>query len=367
MGKKAGRQPARKAIRHSANPPSGEDVGTSAGPDLPNSFLPAGAAFPIVGVGASAGGLEAFSQLLENLPSVTGMAYVLIQHLDPSHASQLPEILARKTAMPVREIQQDTVVEADHIYVIPAGENLRIEKGVLHTVPRSTAAGSRKLAVDDFLESLAVDRGNLAFGVILSGTASDGTVGLRAIKAEGGITFAQEPSTAKFEGMPSSAIAAGTVDFVLSPEAIAKQLVALATHPYLHRKSNAAAETEVPPAVGDLNPIFGVLRSATGIDFTHYKHNTILRRIERRMALHGIDTLPVYTQRLRHDRAEAKILAQDFLINVTAFFRERPKYSKSCERPCFLLFSRIGTGMSRFESGCRAVLQARSRTPLPWN
>jgi two-component system, chemotaxis family, CheB/CheR fusion protein len=161
------------------------------------------------------------------------MAYVLIQHLDPTHESQLPEILSRKSAMPVHEVRGDTPVKADHVYIIPASENLRIEKGVLHTVPRPAGVGARNMAVDDFLRSLAKDRGNLAFGIVLSGTASDGTIGLRAIKAEGGITFAQEPTSAKFDGMPSSAIAAGSVDFVLSPEAIAKQLVALARHAYV--------------------------------------------------------------------------------------------------------------------------------------
>jgi two-component system CheB/CheR fusion protein len=288
--------------------------------------LGAASAFPIVGVGASAGGLEAFTQLLEHLPATSGMAYVLIQHLDPTHASQLPEILSRKSAMPVSEIRGETRVEANHVYVIAASENLRIEKGILQPVARPTETGVRNMVIDDFFESLALDRGNLAFGIVLSGTASDGTLGLRAIKSEGGITFAQEPGTAKFDGMPSSAIAAGAVDFVLPPEGIAKQLLALAGHPYLNHRGEQPAEAEKAAAEGDLNPIFGVLRAATGIDFTYYKHNTILRRIERRMALHGIDGLNEYSRKLRHDRGEAKILAQEFLINVTAFFREPETY-----------------------------------------
>ncbi len=209
----------------------------------------------------------------------------------------------------------------------PASNNLRIEKGVLRAVARPTAAGVLNMAIDDFLQSLAKERGNLAFGIILSGTASDGTLGLKAIKAEGGITLAQEPSSAKFDGMPSSAIAAGAVDFVLTPEAIAKQLVSLASHPYLNHRPAAEPHEEItPPAGGDLTPIFTVLRTATGIDFTYYKHNTILRRIERRMALHGMDSLKDYSRKLRHDAAEAKILAQEFLINVTAFFREPETY-----------------------------------------
>ncbi len=319
MAKKSGAKSPRKTI-HKPAPPSSIANAPAAIPRL-------GMAFPIVGVGASAGGLEAFSQLLEHLPSTTGMAFVLIQHLDPTHSSQLPEILARKSRMPVREVQGDALVEPDRVYVAPASNNLRIEKGVLRAVARPTAAGVPNMAIDDFLQSLAKDRGHLAFGVILSGTASDGTLGLKAIKAEGGITLAQEPSSAKFDGMPSSAIAAGAVDFVLTPEAIAKQLVSLANHPYLNHRPIAEHHEEAAPLPGgDLGPIFTVLRTATGIDFTYYKHNTILRRIERRMALHGIESVADYARKLRHDTAEAKVLAQEFLINVTAFFREPETY-----------------------------------------
>ena len=319
MAKKSGGKPPRKTGGRPASAPS---IAKSASA-TPNARQ----AFPIVGVGASAGGLEAFSQLLEHLPSTTGMAFVLIQHLDPTHASQLPEILARKSGMSVREVQGDTTVEPDHVYITPASNNLRIENGVLRAVSRPTAAGVRNMAIDDFLESLAKDRGNLAFGIILSGTASDGTLGLKAIKAEGGITFAQEPSSAKFDGMPSSAIAGSAVDFVLTPEGIAKQLVSLADHPYLNSSPAVEPHEEItPPPSGDLTPIFAVLRTVTGIDFTYYKHNTIQRRIERRMALHGMESLKDYSRRLRQDAAEAKILAQEFLINVTAFFREPETY-----------------------------------------
>jgi two-component system, chemotaxis family, CheB/CheR fusion protein len=282
---------------------------------------------PIVGVGASAGGLEAFTQLLEHLPPNPGMAFVLIQHLDRTHDSQLTEILARKSPLPMQEVGGETLLEADHVYVISATENLRIEHGVLRTVPRIDEPGVRNMPIDDFLQSLAKDRGNRAFGVVLSGTASDGTLGLKAIKAEGGITFAQEPSSAKFDGMPRSAIAAGAVDFVLTPEAIAKQLVALGDHSYL-RDAPVRESARVPSSDGDLNRIFQQLRTATGIDFTYYKPNTIMRRIQRRMALHGLDNLKDYARRLRQDSGEAKILAQDFLINVTAFFREPETYQK---------------------------------------
>lgn len=294
-------------------------------PSVSSDPEPPESSFPIVGIGASAGGLEAVTQLLEHLPATTGMAFVLIQHLDPTHASELSEILSRKSTMPVREVNGEITVEPDHVYVIPANGNLKIEKGALITVPRLTEGGARTLPIDEFFESLAKDRGNQAFGVVLSGTASDGTLGLQAIKGEGGITFAQEPGTAKFDGMPRSAIAAGAVDFVLSPEAIAKQLAALAHHSYLYHSADESAE-ETAARGGDLSVILNVLRSATGIDFTYYKHNTILRRIERRMALHDMDSLKEYGRVLRQDPAEAKSLAQDFLINVTAFFREPENY-----------------------------------------
>ncbi len=284
--------------------------------------------FPVVAIGASAGGLEAFSQLLAHLPPTTGMAYVLIQHLDPTHISQLPGILSKRSKMPVLEVHADTLVEPDHIYVIAANENLRIEKGVLLTVPRPVSGVAGNKAIDAFMESLAHDLGSRSFGVVLSGTASDGTLGLRAIKAEGGITFAQEPSSAKFDGMPSSAIAAGAVDFVMPPEAIAKQLVSLSYHPYVARSAPALPAEAATVVDADLSPIFSAVRAATGVDFTYYKHNTLRRRIERRMAMHDIADIREYTRRLRHDPAEAKTLAQEFLINVTSFFRE-PGISES--------------------------------------
>jgi two-component system CheB/CheR fusion protein len=285
-----------------------------------NSDGKASKAFSIVGVGASAGGLEAFTLLLEHLPPNTGMAFVLVQHLDPSHESQLTEILARKSSMPVREVHGPTVVEADHVYVIPAGKNLTISGGTLQIVPRPET-GTRNLPIDEFLQALARDHQNLAFGVILSGTASDGTLGVRAIKAEGGITFAQDPHSAKFDGMPRSAIASGTIDFVLPPEGIARQLVELSTHSYLQTRPGHMPGV-ITSDVRDLERIFARLRTVTGKDFSYYKDETILRRIKRRMALQGVEKLSDYSQLLERDLTEAGVLAQDFLINVTSFFRE---------------------------------------------
>ena len=180
----------------------------------------------IVGVGASAGGLEAFTELLSHLPDDTGMAFVLIQHLDPSHESHLTELLSKASKMPVSEVKGETRAEANHVYVIPPRCNLGISDGVLQTPPRP--ASGRNMPIDAFLRALAADRGSRALGVVLSGTASDGTLGLQAIKAAGGVTFAQEMQTAKFDSMPRSAIAAGVVDFVLPPAGIARQLAAIA-------------------------------------------------------------------------------------------------------------------------------------------
>lgn len=194
----------------------------------------------IVGVGASAGGLEAFTELLSHLPDDTGLAFVLIQHLDPSHESHLTELLSKASKMPVSEVRGETRAEANHLYVIAPRCNLGISNGVLQTPPRPV--GGRNMPIDSFLCALAADRGCKALGVVLSGAASDGTLGLQAIKAADGITFAQELRTAKFDSMPGSAIAAGVVDFVLPPAGIARQLVAIARGPRFPIEPRQAAE-----------------------------------------------------------------------------------------------------------------------------
>ena len=186
---------------------------------------------PIVGVGASAGGLEAFTELLQHLPVDTGMAFVLVQHLDPDHESALTEILARATTMPVREVTDKVEVQPNHVYVIPPDKRLTVKRGQLRLKPREQTAGAQR-SIDSFLESLAQEQQERAIGVILSGTASDGTLGLEAIKAEGGVTFAQDGS-AKYDSMPRNAVAAGCVDFVLAPEGIARELARIAKHPHV--------------------------------------------------------------------------------------------------------------------------------------
>ncbi len=214
-------------------------------PDLerPEADPALGPSFPIVGVGASAGGLEAFRRLLGALPKRTGMAYVLVQHLDPRHESILAELLSGGTAMQVSEVTCDVRVEPNRVYVIPPSRDLILADGQLRLVPR-TPSGAVHMPIDSFLRTLAQAQSSQAIGVILSGMGSDGTLGLRAIEAEGGITFAQEPSSAKHDAMPRSAIEAGVVDFVLAPEDIARELMRLERHPYLGARDAARLRME---------------------------------------------------------------------------------------------------------------------------
>ncbi len=277
--------------------------------------------FPIVGVGASAGGLEAFSKLLQNLHPKTGMAYVLVQHLDPHHASALTELLSRETIMPVREIEDGMVIAPDHVYVIPPNTNLAILHGILHLMPRFQSRGQH-LSIDYFFRSLAEDQGSKAIGVILSGTASDGVLGLKAIKAEGGITFSQDEQSAKYDGMPHSAIVAGCVDYILPPEKIANELMRIARHPYVSHIKGTDSHEMLPQGGEELNKIFILLRRQTGVDFTYYKQTTIHRRIRRRMFLHKLEKLSDFVRYLQENPAEVDALYHDMLINVTSFFRD---------------------------------------------
>jgi len=279
------------------------------------------APFPIVGVGASAGGLEAFTQLLKALPSRTGMAYVLVQHLDPTHESALTELLARVTEMPVRQVTDAMPVEPNRVYVIPPNVDMVISQGILRLTPRTETRGHH-MPIDRFLRSLAEDKGSNAIGVILSGTASDGTLGLAAIKGEGGITFAQDEKSAKYDGMPESAIAAGCVDLVLPPDGIAEELARICEHPYVaHSPSSKIAEL-VPDSDPHLKNILLSLRMANKIDFSDYKPATVKRRILRRMTLHKIDKVKEYVHFLQRHPAEVEALYEDILIHVTSFFRD---------------------------------------------
>ncbi len=271
-----------------------------------------------MGVGASAGGLEAFTELLEHLPTNTGMAFVLVQHLAPTHVSVLTNLLSRTTALPVQEARNNLPLKPDHVYVIPPDTKMTMAGGVLKLVKRRRETGALH-SIDYFLESLARNRGPQAIGVILSGSASDGTRGVEAIKNEGGITLAQDRS-AKYVSMPQSAIASGCVDFVLSPAKIGEELGRLARHPHL---TPAGPNRDVSAAIprDDYGKILQIVRMRTGVDFSLYKSATIQRRVSRRMVLCKSPRLPAYLDYLREHGEEVEALYQDLLINVTEFFR----------------------------------------------
>ncbi|AKG24715.1 histidine kinase [Calothrix sp. 336/3] len=277
--------------------------------------------FPVVGIGASAGGLEAFTQLLSHLPVDTGMAFVLVQHLDPKQKSLLSEILSRVTQMPVCEVHDGIEVEANHVYVIPPNTRMTIAQGVLCLTAREKAP-KISMSIDGFFSSLAEERGTKAIGVILSGGDGDGSRGLEAIKVAGGITFAQSGDSAQVNSMPNTAIATGYVDFILPPAAIAEKLADISRHPYVTKTIPAVLSEESTEGKDALSQIFSLLRTTARIDFTHYKHTTIKRRIYRRMALYRLEHLDDYVRYLQENPAEVQALYQEILINVTNFFRD---------------------------------------------
>jgi two-component system CheB/CheR fusion protein len=273
----------------------------------------------IVAIGASAGGIEAFTELVRNLPADTGLAYVFVLHLDPHHTSILSELIGKETKMPVAEVKDGVTVEPNHIYVIPPNASLTATGRTLHLGPRDGA--HVHMPIDRFMRSLAEERGNRAIGVILSGSGSDGTLGVGEIQAQGGVTFAQEEATARHESMPRSAIAAGYIDHVLAPKAIGRELGRIARHPFIAPSALATPEPLVNVSDASLAVIFQLLRRATGVDFTHYRQTTIFRRIQRRMVVHKLDRVEDYVKQLQSSTAEITALHQDMLINVTSFFR----------------------------------------------
>ncbi len=299
--KKAGTPP---AARHEAAPKS------AAAPRNP---------FLIVGIGASAGGLEAFTQLIRELPAATGAAYVLVQHLDPTHESALPELLARSTALPVIEVRETVRVEADTLYIMPAAMDITITDGYLKLMPRSLSQG-RHMPIDYFFRSLAEVQAEQAIGVILSGTGSDGTLGLQAIKASGGICLAQEPQSAKYGGMPWSAITAGCVDTILPADALAREIARLADI-FRGDLRGEGGGREPREETASLERILGFVAKVTGNDLGSYKKPTLVRRVRRRMALHHLAALEDYVRLVEGQPAEVHALYEDLLIHVTSFFR----------------------------------------------
>jgi two-component system, chemotaxis family, CheB/CheR fusion protein len=312
--------------------------------------------FPIVGIGASAGGLEAFTKLLSNLPLDTGMAFILVQHLDPKHESMSTEILSRTTKLAVAEVKDKTPVEANHIYILPPNFDMQILDGVLRLTTRTEVRGQH-LVIDSFFRSLAEDQKNLVIGVVLSGTGSDGTRGLSAIKLEGGITFAQTPGSSRFRGMPESAIQSGNVDYVLSPEDIAKELTRIAKHPHAKVLAPNIKEINIdhlPKLEESLSHIFLLLRKHCHVDFTFYKSNTVMRRIDRQMVLHKIKDLKAYADFLDQNSKEVEALCGDILIHVTGFFRDTEAYEALNTEvfPKLLEKRKLGVPIRIWSPGC---------------
>jgi two-component system, chemotaxis family, CheB/CheR fusion protein len=385
------RKPSTRTARPAARGPEIQPTGESPRDQAPPRHI-------VVGVGASAGGLEAFTLLLQHLPTDAGMAFVLVQHLDPARESALSDILSRATSLPVREVGDEQPIKPDHIYVIPPNANLAIAGGVVRPEPRQSTGPHR--SIDSFFESLAQDQRERAIGVILSGTATDGTLGLEAIKAEGGITFAQDDS-AKYDSMPRSAIAAACVDFVLKPEDIANELARIAKHPFVageptqrfasaedDRASATAHEddgaplpsgghgkprTEAKQAREEADAARGrasdngykrvllLLCNHCGVDFSLYKSTTIQRRIARRMVLNKQESLEDYAQFLRSNAKELDALYSDVLISVTSFFRN-PEAFDVLKRKVFtkLLQQRGDEPLRVWTLGCSTGQEAYS-------
>ena len=304
----------------------GVDTKTPAAHDTPR---PARLPFPVVGIGASAGGLEAYSAFLQAMPADSGMAFVLVQHLPPEHESLLAELLSKQTDMPVRDIEDGVAVEANHVYIIRPGKTLTLRDGHLHLGEVLERRGHSR-PVDDFFRSLAEQQRERAIALVMSGMGSNGTAGAQQVKAVGGVCIAQDPESAKFPSMPQSLIESGAADFVLRPDEIPEVLKRYAGHPYL-------AEDVDPKDVARreqraLTEIMAVLRTHTRHDFSGYKKPTLVRRIQRRMSLGHHQEMAAYAQALRHNKSEVSALADDLLIHVTAFFRDVEAWDTLRER-----------------------------------
>jgi len=287
--------------------------------------------FPVVGIGASAGGLDAVKTFLKALPAKTGMAFVFIQHLSPRYESNLPELLQKVTPFPVEHITDNVHLEQDHLYIIPENKVVTVVDSVLKLAPLEDKKNKKTNTIDLFFSSLGVVHQSYAVGVVLSGALNDGTLGLQVIKSYGGLTFAQDEGSAAFDSMPNSAVKAGVVDFVLPPEMIAERLIAT-NHPFHHDYSPNEVKGDMTQQDGEVfKQILTVLRVRRGVDFNYYKQNTLKRRIIRRMALNKIEKPAGYLNFLRENKKEQDALYNDMLISVTNFFRDPQSFEVLCD------------------------------------
>ena len=325
--KRRAKEPEGTPEARAADPPSGRDA----------------PGFPIVGIGASAGGLAAFEAFFSGMPADTdpGMAFVLVQHLAPDHKSILSELVKRYTRMEVFEVADGMAVKPNCAYIIPPNRDMALLNGTLQLLEPAAPRGHR-LPIDFFFRSLAQDQRERAIGIVLSGTGSDGTQGVRAIKGEGGMAMAQNPKSTEYDGMPRSAIATGLVDFVLPPAEMPAQLIAYVAHAF--GRSSLPVSPAAPKAEDALKKIFLLLRAQTGHDFSQYKRSTVVRRVERRMAVHQIERLEEYVRYLQQTPADVEALFRDLLIGVTSFFRDPEAFGALQEQAIPRLFAGKPTG-----------------------
>jgi len=315
-----------------------DKIVTRTEPVVDKKILPPDPNFPIVGIGASAGGLAAFEAFFSGMPKDTdpGMAFVLVQHLAPDHKSILTDLIRRYTRMQVFEVEDGMTVKPNFAYIIPPNRDMAFLNGTLHLLEPSAPRGQR-LPIDFFFRSLAQDQHERAICIVLSGTGSDGTLGVRAIKGEGGMVMAQNPASTEFDGMPRSAIATGLVDYELPPAEMPAQIIAYVAHAF--GKPSRPATATTPKAENALQKIFILLRTQTNHDFSQYKPSTVHRRIERRMAVHQIETMEAYVKYLQQTPAEVEALFRDLLIGVTSFFRDADAFKALEEQAIPKLFA----------------------------
>ncbi len=333
------------AATHTEAPPTTVDSDTAMAvpPDTPTPSH-------YVGIGASAGGLEAIEAFIKNIPRQNTLAFILIQHLSPDYKSLMVELLSKRTQMPVHRAENGMPVQAGSVYLIPPKKNLTIFHGKLILSDPERSRSGIFLPIDIFMRSLANDQGEKAIGIILSGTGSDGMRGVRAIKESGGMVMVQEARSAKFDGMPKSAISTGLADVILPPEEMAQHLLAFAKHPQQTR--SARSDTILTDEDG-LTHVFALLRDRHKIDFTYYKPSTVVRRIERRMTVNHINTLRDYVKYLESYSREQTILYRELLIGVTNFFRDPEAFDYLAKEYLPALLQRVSSGLVRFwVAGC---------------
>lgn len=313
--------------------------------------------FPVVGIGASAGGLEALQDFFKNMPINPNVAFVVVQHLSPDYKSFMSELLSRKTKLKIHTAEDGLQVEKNHIYLIPPRKNMTISNGKLLLFEQA----ERKvlnLPIDIFLKSLATDQEKNAIGIILSGTGSDGALGIRAIKEYGGIAMVQDDQTAKFDGMPRSSISTGMVDFILPPEKLAEELVNYVKHPFVNRKE--MIEKQINSNDNQLLKIITLIKEQEGVDFSNYKENTIIRRLEKRMSINRVSTISQYIGILNKSQKEVSTLFNDLLIGVTRFFREEEAFAKIQNSVVPRIVERANKEVRVWISGCSTGEEAYS-------